>query len=115
MALQRRFQRKQTLLLITMSNHSERLQLIVSELLSRVDDLDAECKYRQLTLSSEHSRRLEAVCSELVLLGDVIRLLDKQIDARSDKRAQKQLKRSLDSAAKVSDELSSLRQDILNA
>lgn len=99
-------------LLENMEENYSRLQSAVSELLARADEADQESKYLRGRLSPELSRRLSQACTELVVLGDKVKLIESRLSRDDAKGAGRDILKNLSTANRLSAEIKQIRQEI---
>lgn len=95
--------------LAELESYNKRLQYVVERLLARVDDIDQEQKYLGQPVSAETSKRLASTCTELVTLGDSLKLVDTMLEARDVHQSRRTLLRCCRIAAHVASELNHVR------
>ena len=84
----------------------------LSELMARADDADQESKYLGEKLNAEVSEKLSRICSELVLLGDAVRVIESRLESNEIGHAKRDLLISLGAAKKISREIHEVREEI---
>lgn len=101
-------------LLEKMQGNYHRLQDALVELLAKADEADQETKYlsKGSELEPELSKRLSRACSELVVLGDKIKLIEAQLAREDAKGASRDILKTLGTANQLSAELKKIRQEI---
>lgn len=99
-------------LLERMEENFGRLQSAVTELLARADEADQESKYLRKGLHPELSRRLSKACSELVVLGDKVKLIENRLAKKDTAHAGHEIIKTLDKANRLSSEIREIREAI---
>jgi hypothetical protein len=82
-----------------------RLQNIVSELLSRANDLDQAAKYLPADKAARVSENVGKVCEELVRLGETLPLLDELLAEENIKDSKDGILRTCRMASKISQDM----------
>lgn len=100
-------------LLEQMHENYSRLQTAVSEMLARADEADQESKYLS-KVPAELSRRLSKACSELVALGDKVKLIETRLSRKDANGAGRDILRTLGKANQLSTEIKRIRQELGN-
>ncbi len=95
-----------------MEYSTKRLQQAISELLSRVNELDQESKFLKGGMRPELSQRLAKACEDLVLLGDAVNLVETKISRQELDSAKEDLLISLGAANKINGEIKEIREEI---
>lgn len=91
-----------------MHSYNRRLKLIVSELLAKANDIDQESKYISQTPDHNWSQRLLASCSDLVVLGNSLHLIEHKLGEGNVKESRESILSSCRIAVRVSTELDGL-------
>lgn len=91
---------------------SKRLQDALSELMARADDADQESKYLGDSLPALVSEKLSRVCSDLVVLGDAVKVIQSRLESNETDHAKKGLLISLGAAKKINREIDEIREEI---
>lgn len=91
---------------------TRRLQNLLTELMSKADELDQQSKYVNGGLHPELSQKLAKACEDLVLLGDAVKVIETRISQRELDLARKDLLISLGAADKISSEIQEIRSSI---
>lgn len=91
---------------------NRRLQDAVSELMARANEIDQESKFLEGGLSADQSERLQKACSELVILGDAVDVIETRLSQRDLKSAEQDLLITLGAADKIRTEISEIREEI---
>lgn len=95
-----------------MERTTKRLQQALAELMSRADEIDQESKFIGESMSPSLSQRLSKVCSDLVVLGDAVKVIETRIEKLELDHAKKDLLISLGAASKISSEINEVRDEI---
>jgi hypothetical protein len=74
-----------------LKEYHQRLHIIVSELLSKANELDQESKYLNQPVDTKWSYSLAATCTELVELSNVLITIDTLITSRDIKETRKNI------------------------
>lgn len=94
-----------------MERTTKRLQQALAELMSRADEIDQESKFIGESMSPSLSQRLSKVCSDLVVLGDAVKVIETRIEKLELDHAKKDLLISLGAASKISSEINEVRDE----
>lgn len=98
-------------LLEEMQENYSRLQTAVSEMLARADEADQETKYLS-KIPGDLSRRLSKACSDLVALGDKVKLIEGRLSRKDAGGAGRDILKSLGKANQLSTEIKQIRAEI---
>ncbi len=109
--LQRRFHKRKLERLAQLKGEHARLEIAVSELLSRVNEIDIESKYYQNSTSLVSSR-LGDICADVGQLADSVAAAGTLLERSNDRQASQLILSSLAVALHVSDEINRLRSDL---
>jgi hypothetical protein len=104
--------RKESISIEDLQRKSARLRDALSELMARADDADQESKYLGEKLNTEVSEKLSRICSDLVLLGDAVRVIESRLQSNEIGHAKKDLLISLGAAKKINREIHEVREEI---
>ena len=85
--------------LLVLEQDRQRLQVIMSKLLTRVDELDQQQKYSGCSVSQDWQARMASTCADLAALGDIVSNIEQLIKAKNIERARSSLSESCDLAA----------------
>lgn len=94
-----------------MQENYGRLQSAVAEMLARADEADQETKYLRRTPEGL-SKRLSNACSDLVVLGDKVKLIESRLSRKDSGGAARDILRTLGKANQLSAELKQIRGEI---
>lgn len=103
---------REKLVIEKLEQNTVRLQNAISELMARANEVDQESKYLQGGLDLALSRRLEQACSDLVVLGDAVKVIEARIEQRELKLAKDDLLISLGAADKIRSQINEIREEI---
>ncbi len=95
--------------LVVLRAYNKRLHAIVERLLARADEIDQEQKYLPVPAGGNNSTRLARACSELVVLGDSLKMLDVLAESGDLRRLRADLLRCCRVAARLARELEAMR------
>ncbi|CAN5350250.1 hypothetical protein BH10CYA1_BH10CYA1_17130 [soil metagenome] len=89
--------------------YRNRLETLISEMLSQANEMDQKSKYIQGNLPADWSKNLGIACDELVQLGETLPLIDQLLERKKIKAAREGITRSCRMASKISRELHDIR------
>lgn len=101
--------------LIALRDYHRRLSLVVSELLSRANELDQQSKYLPAETEAEWSRVYEKLGRALVLMGDTLTLIKERLEEKNVKSGREVTLLLCREATWVSKRLLSFEQKLLSA
>jgi hypothetical protein len=89
----------------SMRVYRKRLQTVVSELLSRANDLDQAAKYLPADKAARVSENVGKVCEELIRLGETLPLIDELLAEENIKDGRDGILRTCRMASKISQDM----------
>lgn len=98
--------------LLRMSEYNLRLSRVVNHLLARANEVDQESKYIETKMTSQWSQSMANACTQLVLLGDAVKMIEGQILVSDLQASQKSLLESVRIARHLSLSLDGLQAEI---
>lgn len=108
--VKKKFQERKLLRLAVLKSEHSRLEAAVSELLSRVNDIDLASKYYENT-SPLVSTRLGDICTRVGQLAESVSAADALLEQANVNQARKLILSSLSLALQLSNEINSLRSE----
>jgi len=101
--------------LLSIRDYHGRLSLVISELLSRANELDQQSKYLPAETEAEWNRVYEKLGRSLVLMGDTLIIIKQRVDEKNVKSGREITLLLCREATRVSRSLLSFEQKLLTA
>jgi hypothetical protein len=95
-----------------MNDYNLRLSRVVNHLLARANEVDQESKYIETKMTSRWSQAMANTCTELVLLGDAVKMIERQIESADLQSCRKSMLESVHIAGHLSLSLDGLQAEM---
>jgi len=95
--------------IVRLRDYNSRLKLVISELLSKANELDQECSYKK-GKGSELSESIVRTCQQLITLADSVELINRLMNEGNLKDSRRDLLATCHAAEKISKRLVAMKQ-----